>query len=108
MGKANDMPKKKATEKNATVQLDEVVGITTIIDLHKQLVKAIDTSSQLTIDASKVERITSPGFQLLLSAEASAQAAEGQLTVAKPSDTFINTAKELGLHQKIEQWSDAS
>jgi len=108
------VPKKKA-EKNqdtqqaqAAVVLGEVVGITTIAEEHQKILKALESSNHVTVDASKVERFTSPGAQLLLTTEISLLAAEGELHVKQPSDVVTNVMNELGLEEKMNQWSKTS
>ncbi len=55
----------------------------------------------LTLDASAVEFITTPGIQLLLSTQKNLQAAGGALAVANPSGVFKQAVAMLGLEKEF-------
>lgn len=105
---ADKKSSKPATGNSGTLALEPVSGMTTIQALHKSLQQALKNAPNLTIDAGKVERITSPAFQLLIAAARSLEEGGGRLTLANPTEPFVQAARDLGLDQTIQQWSTAS
>lgn len=63
---------------------------------------------QLVLDASRLENITTPGVQLLLSLEASLQAAGGSLRVVHPRSEHAHLFDILGLGAKWQEWAEGT
>lgn len=59
------------------------------------------------IDASKVERITTPCVQIVLSLSKTLEENGGRLKLKAASDVFHNAFADLGLTHCIKQWSNA-
>lgn len=53
--------------------------------------------THLTLDASQVENITTPGLQLIVALEKTLSSQGGVLTVASMKESFINAFKDAGL-----------
>ena len=93
----------KSSEKN-TLALPAVATISAVADIRQQFEAAIDASNRLTVNAEAVERITTPGFQLLFALEKSLKDAGGSLTVQEPSEAFVHAAADLGFSEKLSEW----
>lgn len=88
------------------INLPSVVDITSAQTLYQDLTHA-SHAHKLVIHAENVQRITSPGVQLLLAAEKSLSASGGSLSVVSPSDAFKQTLVDLGLDSQLKKWSGA-
>lgn len=104
--------KKKPAVKKATVakadaykmELPEVCDILHAESLHAECKKAAK-SNKVQVDASQVNRITTPAVQLLLSLS---QGTEDQkLEIENPSDVFVQAFEDLGLHETMNIWKGA-
>lgn len=89
-----------------TVQLPEVLDIRAASPLTAQLLAA--RGKQLTIDASNVQQIGAQCVQVLLSAKATWSADGAPLTIADPSDTFVEALQTLGIPLAKFSEQDAS
>jgi anti-anti-sigma regulatory factor len=71
-------------------------------NLYKNLNKAISQNNgNILIDASKVERITTPCLQLIISAVKELGNSDRTISVSEASDKFIECTKILGLTNYI-------
>lgn len=66
----------------------------------KQL--SLGEKSSLTLDASQVENITTPGLQLIASLQKTLVAQGGELVIKGARETFIHAFKDSGLESLIE------
>ena len=57
--------------------------------------------ANLTLDASQVETITSPGLQILVSLEKTLTALGGVLTIEGRRDAFVRALKDTGLESVL-------
>jgi len=85
--------------------LPERITIETI-DEMQTLFKGLKLDGDVMLDASKIDRITTPGFQYLISISNECKKNQKTFKVVKPSEAFINTAKTLGLMGQIGEWSN--
>jgi anti-anti-sigma regulatory factor len=88
------------------INLPAIVDVVSAHALYEDLTHA-SHAFKLIIHAEKVERITTPGIQLLLAAEKSLAPNGGTLTVVTPSDVFKQTMIDLGLNSQLKKWSSA-
>jgi anti-anti-sigma regulatory factor len=60
---------------------------------------------RVVLDASKVTKITSPIFQLIISLEKALAMDGGGVILKDPSEEFVQCITKLGLANLITQWS---
>lgn len=84
------------------INLNEVMDIIASEEFHKDLSKAISQHhGNILIDASKVERITTPCLQLIISAGKELESSDRTIKVSEASDKFTECTKILGLTNYI-------
>lgn len=91
----------------ASFLLPAVVDISTVGEIYEALKLVVQESATVKVDASKVERITTSGVQLLLSAERTLNQGGGALMLADASDAFVSVLGGLGLRCKLDEWKGA-
>lgn len=102
------METSETTAENNTLTL-VVPPALDIINAESFLTSLKDTApdTALTLNAEKVERITTPGVQLLLSIDSTLTKGGGKLTLQSPSEIFNNALIDLGFEDKLNEWSNA-
>jgi len=81
-----------------SVILPAVADLTEAGPLKQRFEEALTNGIGLTVDASAVQRITSPCLQVLAAGVAAfAKAGGAALAIEKPSDAFMETVSTLGL-----------
>lgn len=108
--KEKKAPKKNSSKLNAENAADEDIfllpaqmDITSIAQISNDIT-SMYTGNNITFDASKVERITTPGVQLLLATSGTAKARGGKVLVQEPSEAFTNIISELGFSNQLKEW----
>ena len=106
-------------ETNSTPEADNVEATSsagdTVFELPSQIdissaaklcddIKAIYTSNNITLDAGKVDRITTPGIQILLAITTTAKSRGGLVTITKPSEIFQSIISDLGFSNQLKEW----
>lgn len=90
-------------EESDGVVLPPVADLTAAAPLKSRLEAALASGSGLTVDASAVQRISSPCLQVLAAAVASFATAGGAaLAIGDPSDAFRETVSVLGLTNALK------
>jgi anti-anti-sigma regulatory factor len=85
------------------VILPAVADLTEAGPLKQRLEQALASGSGLTVDASAVQRISSPCLQVLVAGMAAfAKAGGASLSISNPSEAFRETASVLGLMNALE------
>lgn len=85
------------------VALPAVADLTEAGPLKTRLEQALALGSGLTVDASAVQRISSPCLQVLVAGvNAFAKAGGPSLVISKPSEAFQETVSVLGLMNALE------
>jgi anti-anti-sigma regulatory factor len=104
-------PKKTAKAKKASPQavsnilnLPEKVDIASALDIANSL-KAMGTATEIILNAKAVEKVTTPGVQVLLSAHLTAKENGGKITVIEPSEAFINNVSTFGFSNQLKEWT---
>lgn len=97
---------------NSEANTSQTLVIPSILDITSAetflaSLKDISPLSALTLDAEKVERITTPGVQLLLSIDNSLKKGGGKFILQSSSDVFNTALIDLGFEDKLNEWSDA-
>lgn len=64
----------------------------------------IDNYSTFSVDASEVERIGTPGAQVLISLNEYCRQHNFKINVTKPSPQFIAAFRDLGLDVHVQEW----
>lgn len=90
-------------------QMSEQVILPAVADLmqagplKEQLLQSLNAGTSVTIDASCVQRLSSPCLQVLVAGKQSfAKAGGASLVIANPSDAFRETVSVLGLMDALE------
>ena len=80
------------------IALDPILDLASISALQASCKEALLCNApSVCIDASNVERLKTPIFQLLLSLQKSLQAKQLTLVIEKPSDAFKDLSSCLGI-----------
>lgn len=90
-------------------QLPEMLVIDTCTGLHGQLsllVADTGAGTAVTLDAAGVERMTTPGLQVICALEKSLSAQQGKLRVVNASPAFAEACTVLGFQSTYQRWSD--
>jgi len=97
--KQKSQPKSKpAAKKKPTVyQLAPIIDNSSAGDLKKSLLDAIGKSSELDIDGANVERVTTLGIQVLLSAADEVASKGGAIHLKNPSPLLKECLGDLGV-----------
>jgi anti-anti-sigma regulatory factor len=81
--------------------LPEIIDRSSAAPLRDALLELLGSEDVIEIKASDVERITTPGFQLLVSLKIQAEEEKKQLVIIEPSAAFLDAAKGLGLKKML-------
>ena len=85
------------------VTLPAVADLTSARPLKEQLMQFFTAGASVTIDASEVQRLSSPCLQVLVAGKQSfAKAGGASLVITNPSDAFRETVSVLGLMDALE------
>ncbi len=85
----------------ATLQLAWSLDLTAAEPLHRSLEDRLAQDSRLVIDASAVERVSTPCLQVLAAAAASARALGGGLHFETPSPALSSAVRDLDLGRAL-------
>ncbi len=98
------------SESNSThcFSLPESADILEAEAILQQCSEAVEADKTVVIDASKVEKLTTPVVQLLLALEKNLNANSHALLLDKPSDAVVDVFDTLGLGDKIESWKEVA
>jgi len=107
------MQKKKTSEKEMAAKdasanllvLPAIIDMNAALPLTKNITQMLQRDSQITIDASKVERITTSGIQVLIATHRELESTQGSLKLQKPSTVFCQAFDILGLTHLYQLWS---
>lgn len=82
--------------------LPAVLDISAAADFYQNLQHWCGSSATVVLDASTIERITTPCIQILLSANNSLKKSGGGLKIIGASDAFLAACRDLGLEKPFE------
>jgi anti-anti-sigma regulatory factor len=86
--------------------LPAIVTLEIVETLSNDFKRLISTpGAAVLLDASKVDIITTPGMQLILSLDKSLELTGGRLEIVNPSEFFVQITKALGLIAQLAKWS---
>lgn len=84
--------------------LGESADIASAAETYKALSDNLQSTKKICIDASKVNKLTTPVIQMLLSIYKMSEAGDIEFEIYNPSEAFVQSFKELGLeHTKLFQ-----
>ena len=85
----------------SSIRLEEILDIIGAERLHEDLKKAVVEADIVVLQASHVQRVTTPCFQLMLAAAKALAAKGGELVIEAPSDAFSAAMGDLGLTKEL-------
>lgn len=93
---------------NGTVVLPAILDMRGAWDLHAQLSAAVERGGDVRIDASAVDRISTPCVQVFLGAARTVErlGTGHGLRVIAASAAFQNAFADLGFAARIDEWSE--
>ena len=83
------------------------LDIRAAVSLQDALSTALDQSDALLLDASKVERLSTPCVQIIISAMKSLENEGRSFRIVDATPQFVEFFDELGFATALEQWSAA-
>jgi len=84
------------------ITLSAVADMQAAAGLKTRLEQALAAGGGVTVDASAVQRISSPFLQVLVAGVAAfAKAGGSPLTIKEPSEPFVETVSTLGLTEAL-------
>lgn len=87
---------------NSQIDLDAVLSIQHVVELHEKLKKVLSIYDEIEINASDVSSIDTSTLQLLVSLKKDAPKLQKKVTIIYPSPRFVESAKLLGLSDVLE------
>lgn len=85
------------------LELEDCLDIRSAIDFHEKAQK-LSNAKNITIDFSKLESITTPGFQTILSLAKTIEKNGGEISLQNMSDDTIERLTDLGLILQFNNW----
>lgn len=89
----------------STVKLPAVLDMSVAEDLLESLQKAVQHGPQVHVDSAKVERVSTPCLQVLISAGLEVERQDGQFKITNISKGMIRGMNDLGLSEFLNKWS---
>ncbi|SHE23477.1 STAS domain-containing protein [methanotrophic endosymbiont of Bathymodiolus puteoserpentis (Logatchev)] len=86
---------------NSKILLENTLNISTVAELHSQLVQALQGNECLEIDAANVNSIDTASLQLFVVLKQEALKLNKDIIFDFPSDKFIEAAKLLGIDNML-------
>lgn len=96
--------KKKKTTDNTFI-LPNVLSLGAAEQLRESFVQRLVVGSDIIVDASNVDAITTPCLQVIISAGNTFEEAGCNLSIGNPSPAFTNAFNDLGFSELFEKWS---
>ena len=85
--------------------LQNILGLSDAVSLRDSLLSVMVKGNDLSLDASGVERISTPCIQVIFAAALGVEAAGGQFHIASPSQIVIDAFCDLGMAIPFKRWS---
>jgi len=89
-------------EQNQQLVLESVQNIQNVAQLHERLLRALNSSNKIDIDASAITTIDTATLQLLLVLKQTAIKMQKHVNIDFPSEKFIEAAELLGLAEMLD------
>ncbi|MCG8695927.1 MAG: STAS domain-containing protein [Minwuiales bacterium] len=94
------------TGKSPAIKLSADLDLAAATPLKDGLAEAMAKDPGVIVDASSVERLTTPCAQVLVASALMLSKLGGGLIVRNPSEAFVSAFSDLGLNAVILQWLD--
>nr|WP_240969584.1 STAS domain-containing protein [Sneathiella limimaris] len=85
--------------------LPEILNLSIAENLRETFLQLQGSVSDVTLDASKVETITTPCLQVIVAMGKSLEEADKSLRISEPSDALNSAINDLGLANVFSKWS---
>jgi anti-anti-sigma regulatory factor len=95
---------KRATPRAKTFTLPAILDFASVQPLKEALCAAVAKNANLCLIGTKVQRVTTPAVQALLSAAKTAAIEGGQMRIARPSPALEQAFTDLGLKHEFDAW----
>ncbi len=86
----------------AAFSLPATSDITTVVDIHKQILKISTSHTAIAINAAAVQKITAPCVQVLVAASGTFQ--NQNFRIQNPSPVVEEAFALLGLAKQLKEW----
>ncbi|NDF11995.1 MAG: STAS domain-containing protein [Proteobacteria bacterium] len=83
------------------------LDIRAVESFYEEIKKLSERTTHITLDASKVERLTTPCVQIILSLAKYLTASGGALKITSPTVVFSLAFTDLGFSRNLKEWSAA-
>lgn len=86
------------------------IGLVSTMDIHvcsalkETFLEALPIGKEVVIDASRVDRMSTPCIQVLLSAAKTMTENDQAFALRQPSEEFVTAFNELGLFPVLMKW----
>ena len=89
----------------AAYALPQMLDLTQAAQLRDEMIRIAEGGS-IELDASGVERMSTPCVQILLAAGRGARAANKSFKITQASELFRTAVAELGLRNEFDNWME--
>lgn len=86
------------------IYLPAKIDISTVSQFFEEIKPIIAVNKDVVFNASKIDRITTPGIQILISATKTIKANGGKASISWPSEAFKNIISDLGFSNQLKEW----
>ena len=93
---------------SSVIDLDADLDLVAATALKEQLLEASGQGGAVTVDASSVERLTTPCAQVLVAAARSLAEQDRPFALKSPSEAFVSAFADLGLDAVLQQWVETT
>lgn len=97
--------KGSTTQEQSIYSLPSRVDISSINQIYDDLQSVVPGCQAFSCNAASVERITTPGVQLLLVAAQQLKNNNGTFSVIEPSEAFVRMVSDLGFSSQLNEWT---
>lgn len=87
------------------ITLPRVLDIPAAAELREAVLEAVEPEMTVTLQSDAVEKVTTPGIQMLMAVASFVERRKAKFTVTKPSDELIDGFGELGLFPQLMAWN---
>ncbi|MEH6476535.1 MAG: STAS domain-containing protein [Sneathiella sp.] len=88
----------------AMVPLPHILNLSVAEELREKFLQHLPLGTDLELDASQVETITTPCIQVIVAAGISIEDVGNKLTIHNPSTAFSDAFSDLGLTEYFDNW----
>ncbi len=85
--------------------LPQMLDLTQAVQLRDEMIRLVN-AGDVALDASGVERMSTPCVQILLAAGRGARAANRSFKITQASELFKTAIADLGLRNEFENWME--